>query len=120
MSIQRLFDGLVDYDTGAAELRRLEAELDSLEEPSQRVDSALFASEQLSDIRDLWMLMRPEEQQRFIRLVLDCVVIDSDTGVVAGVVPNDDFAAIFDVAAEDEGSSLGVVTWRPRADLTTA
>jgi hypothetical protein len=62
------------------------------------------------------MLMRPEEQQRFIRLVLDCVVIDSDTGVVAGVVPNGDFAAVFDLAAEDEGSGLGVVTWRPRAD----
>ena len=59
--------------------------------------------------------MRPEEQQRFIRLVLDCVAIDSDTGAVAGVVPNDDFAAIFDIAAEDEGSSLGVATWRPRA-----
>ena len=58
-----LLDGLVDYDTGAAELRRLEAELDSLEEPSQRVDNALFASEQLSDIRDLWVLMWPEEQQ---------------------------------------------------------
>ena len=49
----------------------------------------------------------PEDQQRFIWLVLDSVVIDSDTGVLAGVVPNDDFAAIFDVAAEDEGSSLG-------------
>ena len=111
-----MLDGLVDYDTGAAELRRLEAELDSFEEPSQRVDDALFASEQLSDIRNLWALMRPEEQQRFIRLVLEGVVIDSDTGVVAGVVPNDDYAAIFDIAAEDEGSGLGVVTWRPRAD----
>ncbi len=61
------------------------------------------------------MLMRPEEQQRFIRLVLECVVIDSDTGMVAGVVPNDDYWAIFDGAAEDEDSRLGVVEWRPRA-----
>ena len=111
-----LLDGLIDYETGAAELRRLEAELNSFEEPARRVDEALLASEQLTDIRDLWPLMRPGEQQRFIRLVLDCVVIDSDTGVVAGVVPNEDYTAIFDIAAEDEGSGLGVVTWRPRAD----
>ncbi len=111
-----LLDGLIDYDTGAAEIRRLEAELESLRQPIQSVDDSLLASERLTDIRDLWPLMRPEEQQRFIRLVLDCVVIDSDTGEVAGVAPNGDFMAIFDVAAEDEGSGLGVVTWRPRAD----
>ena len=112
---QALLDGLIDYDTAAGEIRRLESELLSLQEPPQRVDEALLASEQLTDIRELWPLMRPDEQQRFIRLVLDCVVIDSDTGEVTGVAPNGDFAAIFDIAAEDEGGSLGVVTWRPRA-----
>ena len=54
--------------------------------------------------------MPPEEQQHFIRLVLDYAMIDSDTGVVAGVVPHANYAAIFEVAAEDEDSALTVVT----------
>lgn len=113
---QALLDGLVDYATGAAEIRRLEVELESLAQPAEDVGNALLASEQLTDIGDLWPLMSPKDQQRFIKLALEAVVIDSDNGTVVGVVPHADYAAIFDVAAEDEGSRLGVVTWRPRAD----
>ena len=116
---QALLDGLVDYATGAGEIRRLEAELTALK-PSEFDNEAPLNAGNLTDIGDLWPHMTTDERQRFVRLSLEAVVIDSDSGTVIGVLPNADYAAIFDVVAEDEGNSLGVVEWRPRADSGSA
>jgi hypothetical protein len=62
--------------------------------------------------------MPPKDQQRFIKLASEVVVIDSDkwTVVAVAAATDADYAAIFDIVAQDEGNSLGVFEWRPRAD----